>query len=396
MDFTQSDAQQDIVALSASILGDACSPDQLREQERAGQVVATKAWGALASADLLGLALPAPDGGSGLGLAEAAAVAQQVGAHVAPVPYWCSTAAALAIAHGGDLPDRGSLLAGVVSGHTVATLALWEPRDKGSWAHPAVTATVTDDGYRLDGVKAPVPWGAVADHVVLTARSGDGTGERLVLLVDLDALDGAGLTRTDETVISGEPAQSLHFDGAVVGRSARLAAGTDAGSGADIATWVEQRSRALLLASILGACEQALAITAGYVSEREQFGSPIGTFQAVAHRCADAYVDVEAMRLTTLQALWRIDAGLPAADVAEALDVATYWACAGGQRVVHAAQHLHGGIGVDLDYPIHRYFRWAKVIELLLGGAEAAARGLGDALAHSGELSGGAAGAGEE
>ena len=95
----------------------------------------------------------------------------------------------------------------------------------------------------------------------------------------------------------------------------------------------------------------------------------IATFQAVAHRIADAYIDTEAIRLTALQAAWQLDDGRPAD---EALAIAKFWAAEGAQRVVHAAQHLHGGIGVDLDYPMHRYFRWAKQVELSLGGGDGA------------------------
>jgi alkylation response protein AidB-like acyl-CoA dehydrogenase len=125
-------------------------------------------------------------------------------------------------------------------------------------------------------------------------------------------------------------------------------------------------------------CEEALAITARYVSEREQFGSKLGTFQAVGNRVADAYIDTEAIRLTALQAVWRLSEGLDAHDE---LMTAKFWAAEGAQRVVHAAQHLHGGIGMDLDYPIHRYFRWAKVLELTLGGASPSLLRLGKSLA---------------
>ena len=113
-------------------------------------------------------------------------------------------------------------------------------------------------------------------------------------------------------------------------------------------------------------------------SEREQFGAKLGTFQAVGQRVADAYIDTEAIRLTGLQAAWRLSAGLPAA---EAVAVAKFWAAEGGQRVVHAAQHLHGGIGVDRDYPLHRYFLWAKQLELTLGGATPQLLRLGSMLA---------------
>jgi 3-oxocholest-4-en-26-oyl-CoA dehydrogenase beta subunit len=147
--------------------------------------------------------------------------------------------------------------------------------------------------------------------------------------------------------------------------------------GATAVSWLRRHATALLSATALGVVEGALALTARHVTEREQFGSPIGTFQAVAHRCADAYIDTEAIRLTTWQAAWRLDAGLPADD---ALDVAAFWVTEGGQRVVHAAQHLHGGIGVDVDYPVHRFFQWAKVLELLVGGTTGALLRLGSSL----------------
>jgi alkylation response protein AidB-like acyl-CoA dehydrogenase len=125
-------------------------------------------------------------------------------------------------------------------------------------------------------------------------------------------------------------------------------------------------------------CEAALRLTAAYVSEREQFGSKIGTFQAVAQRIADAYIDTEGIRLTAIQAAWRLSEELSADDE---VHIAKFWASFGGDRVVHAAQHLHGGVGVDLDYPIHRYFRWSKVIELTLGTATEHLRLLGQRIA---------------
>ena len=107
-------------------------------------------------------------------------------------------------------------------------------------------------------------------------------------------------------------------------------------------------------------------MTASYVSERRQFDRPLGSFQAVQQRAADAYIDVEAMRLTMLQAAWQIDAGL---DAGHAVEVARFWASEAGQRVVSTAQHLHGGMGADIDYPLHRYTLAMKEIELAFGGA---------------------------
>jgi alkylation response protein AidB-like acyl-CoA dehydrogenase len=116
----------------------------------------------------------------------------------------------------------------------------------------------------------------------------------------------------------------------------------------------------------VGVSDKAIEITAGYTREREQFGVPIGSFQAVQHRLADAFIDLEAMRWTTWRAVWSLAAGLPAARQAR---VAKFWAAEAGSRIANACIHLHGGLGSDVDYPIHRYFIWSKAIELALGGA---------------------------
>src|SRR5262249_21808574 len=161
----------------------------------------------------------------------------------------------------------------------------------------------------------------------------------------------------------------------------------DPARGRDIVEWLLDRALLGVCALELGVAERALRITAQYTTERRQFDRPIGSFQAVQQRAADAWIDVEAIRLTTWQAAWRLATwqgawrpaqGLPAR---EELLVAKFWAAEAGHRITYAAQHLHGGIGVDVDYPIHRYYLWSKALELTLGsGARQLAR-LGEAIA---------------
>ena len=124
----------------------------------------------------------------------------------------------------------------------------------------------------------------------------------------------------------------------------------------------------------------AVRLGAEYTSEREQFDKKIATFQAVGQRMADAYVDAEAIRLTALQAAWRISEGLDAVDQTA---IAKFWAADGGQRVVHASTHVHGGVGVDRDYPLHRFFLLTRQIELTLGGATANVLAIGASMAAS-------------
>jgi alkylation response protein AidB-like acyl-CoA dehydrogenase len=135
---------------------------------------------------------------------------------------------------------------------------------------------------------------------------------------------------------------------------------------------------AALCAMQAGVSAEALRMTAEYTKGRKQFDKPIASFQAVGQRAADAYVDVLAIKMTAQQAAWRLAEGLPADDE---LAIAKFWAAEAGQRVAHAAQHLHGGIGVDMDYPLHRYFTLSKQIELSLGGATEQLVAIGQGLA---------------
>jgi alkylation response protein AidB-like acyl-CoA dehydrogenase len=142
--------------------------------------------------------------------------------------------------------------------------------------------------------------------------------------------------------------------------------------------WLVARNTVALAAYQTGVLERALELTAEYAREREQFGRPIGSFQAVAQRLADAYIDVEAVRLTMWEAAWRIANALPGGTY---IATAKFWAADAGHRVAHTAVHVHGGTGIDLDAPTHRYFTAAKRTEFALGGATAQLRKLGAELA---------------
>jgi alkylation response protein AidB-like acyl-CoA dehydrogenase len=154
----------------------------------------------------------------------------------------------------------------------------------------------------------------------------------------------------------------------------------DPAAGAAIAAEVIAHTTAGMCVIQVGVSERALEMTAEHVRQREQFGEPLAAFQAVSQRAADAFIDTEAIRLTAWQAVWRLSEGLPAADE---VAIAKFWAADGGQRVAHAAQHLHGGVGADVDYPLRRYFTWAKANELMLGSATRQLLQLGARLADA-------------
>jgi alkylation response protein AidB-like acyl-CoA dehydrogenase len=327
------------------------------EAEVDGHRFDRKLWSELASAGLLGIALPETVGGAGLGFLETGLLAEAAGRTAAYVPVVETLAAAApAIAEFGTDSQRQKWLPGVVAGDIVLTTALVELG--GTPGFPATVAEPSGDGWILTGVKACVPSGTFADAVLVTARiEPDGVA---VFLIDFSA---DGLTVERQMANNGQPEGLITLSGVSVGPDALLGGVAD---GPAIIEWMVQRSTTALALAQAGAAAASIALVAEYTKNREQFGKPIATFQAVGQRAADAYVDTEAIRLTAWQAAWRLAEGLPAD---KEIAVAKFWAADGGQRVVHAAVHLHGGVGVDREYPLHRFFLNTKHIELTLGGA---------------------------
>jgi alkylation response protein AidB-like acyl-CoA dehydrogenase len=379
MDFDLTDEQQATIDVAAKLLGDKATPDAIRAVEHADDLRFDRAlWSAMADAGLLGIAVPAEHGGAGLGLLELCLVLEEVGRRAAPVPALAALAfGGLPVARWGTAEQQAALLPGLAAGTTVVTAALVEPL--GDPARPTITALPDPDagdgpggGWVLDGVRTNVPAGLVADVIVVPATT---TGGDVALFLVPAGAPGVERERQDTT--TGTPEAQVRLDGVRLGAGAVLGP-VDDGSAL---RWTLEHATVGICAVMAGAAAEAVRITGEYTSGREQFGRPIATFQAVGQRAADAYVDAHAVRLTMLQAAWRLDAGM-AAD--REVAVAKYWAAAGGQRVVHAASHLHGGVGVDRDYPLHRYFLLAKQLELALGGASRQLLRLGGILAAEG------------
>ncbi len=371
MDFSLSEEQEAVRDLAERIFSDLSTHERLREIELEpdGDYFDRKLWSELSSAGLLGIALPEDVGGAGLGFLETGLLVEAAGRTAAYVPVVETlAAAAAAIAHFGTEAQRTRWLPGVVGGETVITTALVELG--GSPLSPSLLAERDGDGWSLSGTKACVPSGTVADALVVPARVDPDAVA--VFLVEAGA---PGLSRERQVTNTGRPEGLFTFDGVKVGPDALL--GT-VEQGRSITDWLMLRSTAALALEEAGAASAAIALVAEYTKTREQFGKAIATFQAVGQRAADAYVDTEAIRLTAWQAAWRIAEGLPAD---QEVAIAKFWAADGGQRVVHAAVHLHGGVGVDRDYPLHRYFLMTKHIELTLGGATDQLLKLGAALA---------------
>jgi alkylation response protein AidB-like acyl-CoA dehydrogenase len=373
VDFDLTDEQHATAELAAKLLGDKSTPEALRALEHADDLrFDRELWRAMADAGLLGIAVPVEHGGAGLGLVELCLVLEEVGRRTAPVPALASLAfAGLPVARFGSHAQQAALLPPLASGASVLTASLVEPL--GDPLRPATVARPDADGWVLDGTKTNVPAALVADTVLVPATTLAGATGVFVV-----AADAPGLSCERQATTTGTPEGQLALAGVRLSGDAALGPVDEAGT---VLRWTVEHATVAACAVMAGLAAEAVRMTGEYTSSREQFGRPIATFQAVGQRAADAYVDAHAIRLTMLQAAWRLTAGFPAdREVA----IAKYWASAGGQRVVHAAQHLHGGIGVDRDYPLHRYFLLAKQLELTLGGANRQLINLGRLLADQG------------
>lgn len=372
MDFTFTEDQEALRELARKILEDRMTHDRLKQIEASADWFDRDTWQDLARANLLGVAIDEAHGGSGWGLLELCILLVEVGRSVAPVPVYPSLVlGALPLAAFGTPAQKERFLPRVATGECILTAALTEAGSRNP-AHLLTRATPAGGGYRLDGTKTCVPAVHLAERVLVPALLPD--GRAALFLVDPRA---EGTTLEPQRGTSHEPQFRLGLAGVEVGE-ADLVGGAD--SPAMALGWLVDRATAGLCAIETGIAERALRITADYTARREQFNQPIGSFQAVHQRAADAFIDVECVRWTMWRAVSRLAAG---EDAADDVSIAKFWAAEGGHRVTYAAQHLHGGIGVDVDYPIHRYTMWSRQIELTLGTAKDHLDRLGERIAQT-------------
>ena len=356
MDFTLTEELQAVTDLAEQVMGAHAAPERLAAVEAAGGFDGDL-WDALADTGLLGVTLPEEVGGGGQGFLGAHLLFTSAGRHVAHVPLWETLTAALGLARVGGHAD---LMDAITRGRVVLTVALQEAGTDPE--HPATT--LEDDGaaVRVTGRKILVPWADRADQILVAARSADGGAPRVVLVPREEV-------RTRPHALSSDvPHASVELD---------AARGTLLGDTSTLA-WLLDRAVAGLASMQAGMLDAAVRLAADHTSEREQFGRPVATFQAVSQRVASAFVDSECARLCALEAAWRLHEELPAS---EEVAIAKWWAAEAGHRVLHAAQHVHGGIGVDREYPLHRYYLRTKQVEFTLGSAVEHLGRLGRALA---------------
>lgn len=362
MDFTRTEAAQDLSGLVRTIVDAVCTPEHQRELDGFEQRFDKQLWGKLIDADILSTAAPESVGGGDFGVLEQTAILAILGRQLAAVPYLESVvlgAGAIARFGSSDLQQNWAVPA--VNGEKVIAIAL-----DGEYGTGPVEAKVAGDGYRLTGTRTQVAFAPVADAFLVPAEISSGTQVFLVKATD------PGVTVTSLTTTGLGSVGAVELADVEIGGCRSL--------GNDALAWLTVHKALGHTAFQLGVLERALELTAEYARTREQFERPIGSFQAVSSRLADDYIDIKGLRLTLDQAAWRLSEDLPA-DVEVA--TAAFWAAEAGHRVAHTTVHVHGGVGIDMDHVVHRYFTTAKQTEFVLGGATGQLRRIGRDLADT-------------
>jgi len=348
------------------LIGSKAPVAQLRKlrDERDATGFSRELWRAFAEMGFPGLLVAEEYGGSGLGAVEAGVIMEEIGRCLTPSPF-LSTAvlAATALSRGGTTSQKQDYLTRLARGDLIAALAV----DEGVKHRPlktAMKAVRAGNGFRLSGAKGFVVDGHVADVLIVVARTAGAPGEAagLTLFVVDPRAKGIAIERT--VMVDAHNAARITFDGVEVNADGVLG---EVDNGAGLLEGVLNIGRGAVAAEILGVADEAFGRTVGYLKERKQFGKLIGEFQALQHRAAHLYVEIELTRATVLKALQLFDAGAPEAGAAVA--VAKAKAGTVGTLAVQEAVQMHGGMGMTDQFDIGLFMKRMRVCQELLGDA---------------------------
>jgi alkylation response protein AidB-like acyl-CoA dehydrogenase len=344
-----------------SALEEQCKPEHVRAMWDDPQGTSPALWSEMAKLGWLGLPFPEAHGGAGLGVVELAIVMEELGRAAYPGPYLATVVlGGLGLLLGGSAAQKDRWLPAVAAGEKRLSAALVEDALDWDPAATAATATPAGDGWRLAGVKRFVPWAHLADAVLVPARTSEGLSCFLVDPrapgVKLQPMTGMDLgTRWYEMALDGVagPADAL------VGQ---------AGAAGGLLEGLLRRAAVAASAEMLGAARRCLDMSVDYAKVREQFGQPIGTYQAIRHRLSEMLLEVENAHSAVYYAAWALEAG--AEDAAVAASICKAYVSDAARKVCGDAIQVHGGIGFTWEYDLHLYFKRAKALEPLFGDAE--------------------------
>tara|TARA_B100000902_G_scaffold113760_1_gene114894 strand:- start:7704 stop:8870 length:1167 start_codon:yes stop_codon:yes gene_type:complete len=369
MDFGLNQIQREIRDLSRSIFKDNVTPEKLASyDEYAMPRFDEDLWSKLAEAGLLSTCIDSDYGGSQFGFMELALLLEEVGRSIAPVPLASHCLSMMGIQKFGEEKIRKKILPEAASGKILLTSAFLEPMNNNPMSAHSTSYVFDGKNYIISGRKQAVPFANQADYILLSAANGE---DLVVFIIEPGA---AGVSIKPLQVTSFEPQAEICLNEVTV-ESSQVVVVRD---GSTLVKWIFDRMLSLICMHQVGVTDAAMKMSASYTSERTQFGVPVATFQAVGHRMADSYIDIECLRLTSYQAASLLDLE-EEADIE--LQIAKIWAADVGHRLSYSAQHVHGGAGIDRDYPLWRYCLWLRHNEMIVGGSSYHTQQLGNLIA---------------
>jgi alkylation response protein AidB-like acyl-CoA dehydrogenase len=361
VNFSFSDDQILLKNSVRAALDEQCKPEHVRAMFDDAKGYSDHLWGEMAKLGWLGLPFPEEQGGAGLGLVELALVMEEMGRAAYPGPFFATVVlGGLGIMLGGAPAQRDKWLSAIAAGKARATAALLE--EHLDWDPASITATAakSGSGWTLSGLKRFVPWAHVADVVLVPARSPEGLS---LFLVDPKA---SGVTLKPMVGIDLVSRWSeMRLDKVAVGADALLG---QAGTAGPLLESLLRRAAVMSSAEMLGAARRCLDMSVEYAKVREQFGQPIGSFQAIRHRCAEMLLEVENAHAAVYYAAWALTAG--AEDAAVASSICKSYVNEAARKVCGDSIQVHGGIGFTWEYDLHLYMKRAKALEPLYGDTE--------------------------
>lgn len=317
-------------------------------------------WKQFADMGFTGILMGEADGGLGLGHVEAGIVLEEIGRNLSPSPFLATAVAAVEALKGSAHAAR--YFPGILAGETVAALAIDERAKHGTGI--AMRAERSGNGFRLSGAKQFVTHGHVADIIIVAARTAGSADDREGITLFAVDRSAAGLTATPERLADASIAARLSFDGVELDADAVIG---NVDAGADPLGRLLRAGRAGAAAELLGVGGGAMDMTVNYLKERKQFGLRIGSFQALQHRAAHLYSEMEVARAAVLKAQQLLDTG--DADAEQAVSVAKAMTSLATTLAVQEGVQMHGGIGMTDEYDIGFYMKRGRVLAEMFGDA---------------------------
>ncbi len=362
MDFELSEDQKMLRKTARDFLANECTKAYVREMERNDKGYSPDMWQKMADLGWMGLPFPEQCGGWGGSFLDLTVLMEEMGRACLPGPFMASVVlGGLTILGAGSDAQKEQYLTAIAGGD-IFTLALTEPDGSYSAASVHTRARAQGADFVITGTKFYVPDAHVASHLVVVARTGEGTGEDGLSLFVVDA-GSRGIQHTMLKTIGSDRQCEVIFDNVKVPGASLLG---KLNHGWPTVQRTLQLAAAAKCAEMVGAAQQVLEMSTAYAKERVQFDKRIGSFQAIQHHCSNMLVDLDGMRMLTYEAAWLLSAGLPAD---KEVAMAKAWVSDAIVRVARLGHQVHGGVGYTIDHDLQLYYRRGRAAASLFGDA---------------------------